>query len=100
MARQVDTIRAEFPILADGRRKKPFRHFDSACVTLRPRVVVDAIRWYYESFPGCHGRTVHALGREATGASGASSPESRAACRGGGHVAQRFRIDHLRPAAG
>jgi len=62
----VDDIRSAFPILTDGRRKKPFRYFDSACVTLRPQAVVDAIGEYYGRFPGCHGRTVHDLGRLVT----------------------------------
>lgn len=62
----VEKIRAQFPPLVNGRRKRPFRYLDSACVTLRPQSVVDAICEYYRDFPGCHGRTVHRLGREVT----------------------------------
>ena len=62
----VEDVRREFPVLVNRAVKRPFRYFDSACVTLRPRAVIDAVREYYESFPGCHGRAVYRLGREVT----------------------------------
>lgn len=34
-------------------------YLDNACMTLRPKQVIEAIRSYYEESPGCGGRSVH-----------------------------------------
>ena len=34
-------------------------YLDNACMTLRPKSVIEAIRSYYEESPGCGGRSVH-----------------------------------------
>ena len=65
MARSYDVnaVRKDFPCLSEGRGAPIY--FDSACVTLKPRQVVDAIVGYYNEHPSCHKRAVHAFG-EAT----------------------------------
>ncbi|MHA2211037.1 MAG: aminotransferase class V-fold PLP-dependent enzyme [Candidatus Thorarchaeota archaeon] len=37
---------------------------DSACMSLKPRQVIDAMIEYYENFPACAGRSVHRLSHE------------------------------------
>ena len=49
-------LRDDFPTLAGD--NSPI-YLDNACMTLRPRQVIDAIRSYYEESPGCGGRSVH-----------------------------------------
>ncbi|MFP4524570.1 MAG: aminotransferase class V-fold PLP-dependent enzyme [Candidatus Woesearchaeota archaeon] len=58
MGLDVERVRQDFPIL---QRKKPPVYLDNACVTLRPRQVVDKVREYYEEYPACGGRSVHRL---------------------------------------
>jgi len=53
----VDKIREDFPIL-----KKNIIYFDSACMSLRPKQVVDKINEYYNEYPACAGRSIHKLG--------------------------------------
>jgi len=61
-----DKIRADFPALSGRRFRRPPVYFDSACMALKPRQVIDALSRYYEEFPGCHGRTFHQFGRRTT----------------------------------
>ncbi|MFH0829783.1 MAG: cysteine desulfurase [Candidatus Aenigmatarchaeota archaeon] len=65
MARKMDVekIRQDFPILG---QKKPPIYFDNACMTLRPRQVIEAINRYYNEFPSCGERSMHRLGRLVT----------------------------------
>ena len=49
-------LRDDFPTLTGD--NSPI-YLDNACMTLRPRQVIDAIRSYYEESPGCGGRSVH-----------------------------------------
>ena len=56
-------FRPDFPPLSAA---KPPVYLDSACVTLRPRSVINACAEYYEKFPGCHLRATHAFSREAS----------------------------------
>src|SRR3989344_2587893 len=53
----VDKIRADFPVL-----KNNFAYLDSACMSLKPRQVVDAMNRYYLEFPACGERSSHRLG--------------------------------------
>src|SRR3989344_5283405 len=53
----VDKIRADFPVL-----KNNFAYLDSACMTLKPRQVVEAMNRYYIEFPACGERSSHRLG--------------------------------------
>jgi len=55
----VEKIRQDFPIL----QKSNLIYFDNACVTLKPRQVIEALNRYYNDFPSCAGRSSHRLGR-------------------------------------
>ena len=55
----VQKIRADFPILCQG-DKSPV-YLDTACQSLRPRQVVEAMDSYYYEYPACGGRSVHRL---------------------------------------
>jgi cysteine desulfurase/selenocysteine lyase len=57
----LERIRADFPILAKRGGAKPLIYFDSACMALKPRPVIDAIVDYYENYPVCGERSVHKL---------------------------------------
>lgn len=58
----VNKIRDDFSILKDGK----LIYFDSACMSLKPRQVVDKINEYYNEYPACVGRSSHRLGRRAS----------------------------------
>lgn len=51
-------IREDFPLLTQD---DPPIHFDNACMTLKPRPVIEAIRRYYEETPFCAGRSTYRL---------------------------------------
>lgn len=53
-------IRDDFPIIA----KSGVIYLDNACMSLRPRQVIDAINAYYTDYGGCAGRSQHRLGKE------------------------------------
>jgi cysteine desulfurase/selenocysteine lyase len=55
----IDKIRSDFPILSKKINGKPFIYFDSACTSLKPRKVIDAILAYYTEYTGCAGRSLH-----------------------------------------
>lgn len=48
-------LRKAFPALQRLRRGKPPIYLNNTCMTLRPQVVIDALRRYYEEFPTCGG---------------------------------------------
>lgn len=52
-------MKQDFPLY----EKKDLAYFDSACVTQKPRHVIQAINRYYTEFPSCGGRSGHQLGR-------------------------------------
>ncbi|MDD5773548.1 MAG: cysteine desulfurase [bacterium] len=56
-----NNIRNEFPALKD----KKVIYFDSACTTLKPYRVIEAMNEYY-SFSGCHKRGSHSFSRKTT----------------------------------
>jgi cysteine desulfurase/selenocysteine lyase len=62
----IQKIRRDFPILQDEKGKKPVIYFDTACQSLRPRQVIDAITRYYVEEPACSGRSNHRLGAAVT----------------------------------
>ncbi len=68
-------IRQDFPILQEGAGKKPVIYFDTACQSLRPRQVIDAINQYYLKESACGGRSMHHLAAEVS----RSVDQSRAA---------------------
>ena len=55
----VEKIRADFPILSKGDQSPIY--LDTACQSLRPRQVVEAMDSYYYEYPACGGRSVHRL---------------------------------------
>lgn len=60
----VESLRKDFPIL--NKPGKPLIYFDNACMTLRPKQVIEAINRYYNEFPACGERSMHRLGRMVT----------------------------------
>ena len=48
-------LRADIPALQRTRNGKPPIYLNNTCMTLRPQVVIDALRRYYEEFPTCGG---------------------------------------------
>ncbi|MFX1265387.1 MAG: aminotransferase class V-fold PLP-dependent enzyme [Promethearchaeota archaeon] len=60
----VERIRRDFPVLQREIKGKPLRYMDSACMSLKPRQVIDAVVEYYENFPACAGRSGHRLSHE------------------------------------
>ena len=59
-------VRGEFPLLARTYEGRPLVFLDSASTTPKPRVVIDAVRRYYEETTANVHRGVHLLGEEAT----------------------------------
>jgi len=57
-------IREDFPILNNP--KKPVIYFDNACMTLRPKPVIEKMDEYYYEYPACAERSHHKLGKKAT----------------------------------
>jgi len=66
MGLNVAKIRADFPIFSKPINKKPVIYFDNACMTLKPRQVVEKINEYYYEYPACAGRSHHKLSKRAT----------------------------------
>lgn len=60
----VNKIREDFPLLNNS--KKPIIYFDNACMSLKPRQVVEKISEYYNEYPTCVGRSNHRLGKRAS----------------------------------
>lgn len=59
-----EKLRQDFTVLTKGSRGVVPIYFDSACQTLRPRQVTEAVADYYDSYPACGGRSVHRLATE------------------------------------
>jgi cysteine desulfurase/selenocysteine lyase len=62
----VERVRADFPILQQKIRGKPLVYLDNAATSQKPRVVIDAIRNYYEHENANIHRAVHFLSERAT----------------------------------
>lgn len=62
----VDKIRADIPSLQQKLNGRPVIYMDSACMSLRPRQVVEAMDEYYYKYPGCAGRSIHKFGTMVT----------------------------------
>ncbi len=60
----VERVRRDFKILSSSIEGRQPIYFDSACQTLRPVQVTDAVNEYYDAFPSCAGRSVHKLATE------------------------------------
>lgn len=59
----IEKIRADFRLL-NGKNTPVY--FDSACMSLKPDSVVEAMNEYYYEFPACTNRSPHKLGQQAT----------------------------------
>lgn len=57
----LESYRKDFPIL-----ETDLIYFDNACMTLRPKQVIEAMNEYYYKFPACTGRSAHKLATKAT----------------------------------
>lgn len=57
-------FRADFPLFQRQIKNKPIIYFDNACMSLRPRQVIDKSNEYYYNFPGCAGRSNHRIAEE------------------------------------
>jgi len=68
MTLNIQKIREDFPIYKKLINGKPIIYMDSACVSLKPIQVIDAINKYYNEFPACGGRSEHSFGKKVTGA--------------------------------
>lgn len=51
-----EKIREDFEVLRSG-----VVYFDSACMSLKPRQVVEKVDEYYHKYPGCAGRSAHRI---------------------------------------
>ena len=59
-------IRQDFECLVpQGKQAAPI-YLDNACMTLKPKQVLDAMMSYYLEHPSCHNRAVHAFGQLTT----------------------------------
>lgn len=68
----IQSIRAEFPILSQKVNGKPLVYFDNAATSQKPKVVLEAIASYYEEINANIHRGVHKLSQLATDAFEAS----------------------------
>ena len=62
------TVREDFPALAQEVNGHPLVYFDNAATTQKPRVVLEAIRRYYEHDNANVHRGIHELSNRATAA--------------------------------
>jgi len=62
----ISEIRRDFPIFNKQINGNPIIYMDSACVSLKPTQVINAINRYYNEFPACGGRSEHRLGKKVT----------------------------------
>ncbi|MHA2084525.1 MAG: aminotransferase class V-fold PLP-dependent enzyme [Candidatus Thorarchaeota archaeon] len=60
----VKRIRRDFPIYEREIKRKPILYMDSACMSLKPQSVIDAMLDYYQNHPACAGRSIHKLSSE------------------------------------
>ncbi len=62
---EIEEIRQDFPVLRDSTRFiGKWAYFDSACMSLKPRQVIEAINNYYTQMSACSGRSNHRLAGE------------------------------------
>ena len=62
----VNAIREDFPALHELKDGKPIIYADSACMSLKPKQVINALVDYYSHYTACAGRSPHAFSRETT----------------------------------
>src|ERR1035437_7287221 len=62
----IEKIRKDFSILNGKNNGLSPIYFDSACMSLKPNQVINAINDYYLNYPACAGRSSHKLGNIVT----------------------------------
>ncbi len=60
----VSAVRRDFPALEDRPDRPAPVYLDSACMSLVPRAVLEAMEGYYRDYPGCGGRSLHRFAEE------------------------------------
>ncbi|NJD52015.1 MAG: aminotransferase class V-fold PLP-dependent enzyme [Candidatus Methanoperedens sp.] len=60
----IQKIRRDFPALGKKWNGKYPIYFDNACMTLKPRPVIDAMNEYYTEYPVCGGRSIHKMAKK------------------------------------
>ena len=60
----VAQVRSDFPALRTRDGRPPPTYLDSACMSLVPTPVLEAMAAYYRDFPGCAGRSLHRFAEE------------------------------------
>ena len=58
MSLDVKKIRKDFPAITQKINGRPVIFLDSACMTVKPNQVVEAMVEYYHKYPGCHNATL------------------------------------------
>ena len=64
MIGQAQALRQQFPALRPREPGPTPAYLDSACMSLVPRPVLEAMEEYYRDFPGCAGRSLHRFAEE------------------------------------
>jgi cysteine desulfurase/selenocysteine lyase len=64
MTPSVEALRSEFPALRAREDRGTPVYLDSACMSLVPNAVLEAMMEYYRDFPGCAGRSLHRFAEE------------------------------------
>lgn len=62
----LNELRNDFPILQAHDGRKPVIYLDTACQSLRPLPVIEAVQRYYLDYPACSGRSMHKLAAKVT----------------------------------
>ncbi|PIZ50797.1 selenocysteine lyase [Candidatus Woesearchaeota archaeon CG_4_10_14_0_2_um_filter_33_13] len=61
---ELTELRKDFTVLSRQINNKPIVYFDNACMSLRPKRVLEVMEEYYNKFPGCAGRSNHTISNE------------------------------------
>ncbi|MDP2768133.1 MAG: aminotransferase class V-fold PLP-dependent enzyme, partial [Candidatus Methanoperedens sp.] len=60
----IQKIRLDFPSLWKKWNGKYPIYFDNACMTLKPKQVMEAMNEYYNEYPVCGGRSIHKMAKK------------------------------------
>jgi cysteine desulfurase/selenocysteine lyase len=66
MKKDLTTCRNDFPLLITKANQKPLVYLDTACQSLRPTAVIQAVTGYYTEESACAGRSMHHLAEAVT----------------------------------
>jgi cysteine desulfurase/selenocysteine lyase len=66
MKKDLTTCRNDFPLLITKANQKPLVYLDTACQSLRPAAVIQAVTGYYTEESACAGRSMHHLAEAVT----------------------------------